>query len=264
MTYTPRNVVGIYRVATGKPWHGYLLFDLGSWPRWLAFLWSNLVQCHLNHSLDFTVAAIYYAFFWDAAFARAGTLASDWVLHVVAYNLAAGLATFGFWHLMTYGLSTTSAALAPYKYDKTDQYAAGTTNLHREVALTTMGLLMSSAYQVAMMHLWASGRVPYIASFAANPALVVGQVLLVTYWRELHFYWCVRGGGSLWWWTAHLLSCLPSHTHLPPPPPMPCRVHRAMHPWWDRKNGLADGDVGAFLYRWAHSLHHQSYNPGVR
>eukprot|EP01052_Picozoa_sp_SAG31_P031223 SAG31_NODE_3286_length_4460_cov_2.970649_5_plen_202_part_00 len=39
-------------------------------------------------------------------------------------------------------------------------------------------------------------------------------------------------------------------------------VHRGMHPWWHRKGGLQNGDVGAFLYRWVHSLHHKSYNPG--
>ena len=35
-----------------------------------------------------------------------------------------------------------------------------------------------------------------------------------------------------------------------------------MHPWWNRNNGLLQGDIGAFLYRWVHSLHHKSYNPG--
>jgi len=39
-------------------------------------------------------------------------------------------------------------------------------------------------------------------------------------------------------------------------------VHRGMHPWFDRKGGLLQGDVGAFLYRWVHSLHHKSHNPG--
>merc|ERR1719198_1620571 len=52
--------------------------------------------------------------------------------------------------------------------------------------------------------------------------------MAVTYWREIHFYW----------------------------------AHRGMHPWRDRKNGLLDGDIGAWLYRHAHSLHHKSYNPG--
>ena len=35
-----------------------------------------------------------------------------------------------------------------------------------------------------------------------------------------------------------------------------------MHPWWHIKNGLRHGDIGAFLYRHVHSLHHKSYNPG--
>ena len=38
-------------------------------------------------------------------------------------------------------------------------------------------------------------------------------------------------------------------------------IHRNMHPWWNRKNGLAQGDIGAFLYRWVHAHHHKSYNP---
>lgn len=38
-------------------------------------------------------------------------------------------------------------------------------------------------------------------------------------------------------------------------------VHRAMHPWWDRENGLRQGDIGAVLYRYVHSMHHKSYNP---
>ena len=35
-------------------------------------------------------------------------------------------------------------------------------------------------------------------------------------------------------------------------------IHRNMHPWWDRKNGLAQLDLGAFLYRWVHAHHHKS------
>jgi cytochrome b involved in lipid metabolism len=47
------------------------------------------------------------------------------------------------------------------------------------------------------------------------------------YWRIAHFYW----------------------------------IHRTMHPWWDRNNTLAQGDLGAVLYRYVHSHHHKSYNP---
>ncbi|CAF1213307.1 unnamed protein product [Rotaria magnacalcarata] len=35
-----------------------------------------------------------------------------------------------------------------------------------------------------------------------------------------------------------------------------------MYPWWSVRNELCQGDIGAFLYRHFHSLHHQSRNPG--
>merc|ERR1719456_1217922 len=38
-------------------------------------------------------------------------------------------------------------------------------------------------------------------------------------------------------------------------------IHRCMHPWWDRSNTLASGDIGAVLYRYVHAHHHKSYNP---
>jgi len=78
------------------------------------------------------------------------------------------------------------------------------------------------------MYLWASGKVPYYSDFWQYPFWSIFHLLLVTYWREFHFYW----------------------------------VHRGMHPWWNRKYGLKEGDIGAFLYRHFHSLHHKSHNPG--
>lgn len=78
------------------------------------------------------------------------------------------------------------------------------------------------------MYLWASGRIDYYTDFWTDPLYSIGYLAAITYWREIHFYWC----------------------------------HRILHPWWDRKNGLMDGDIGAFLYRHVHSLHHKSYNPG--
>jgi hypothetical protein len=39
------------------------------------------------------------------------------------------------------------------------------------------------------------------------------------------------------------------------------RVHRCMHPWFDKNDKRWVPDVGRFLYRHVHSLHHKSYNP---
>ena len=33
-----------------------------------------------------------------------------------------------------------------------------------------------------------------------------------------------------------------------------------MHPWFDIKKGLFDGDIGAFLFRYVHYHHHKSHN----
>jgi len=130
---------------------------------------------------------------------------------------------------MTYNKFLPALLKNKLKYNPENPYTQeNSTPLKREIILTTLGFLQSSAFQCVIMHLWASGRIPYYTDFWAYPAWSVGQLLFVTYWREFHFYWC----------------------------------HRFMHPWWNRKYGLKDGDVGAFLYRWVHSLHHKSYNPG--
>jgi len=94
--------------------------------------------------------------------------------------------------------------------------------------MNTLGWIQSSMIQCLMMWLWASGRIPVYLQFWQFPIYSVFLLLLVTYWREFHFYF----------------------------------VHRMMHPWFNIKYGLKDGDVGAFLYRHFHSLHHKSYNPG--
>lgn len=75
-----------------------------------------------------------------------------------------------------------------------------------------------------MMHLFASGRIPFYRTFWAYPIWSMFQLLLIPYWRDFHFYW----------------------------------IHRMMHPW--RIAWLPD--VGQVLYTKFHSLHHKSYNTG--
>jgi len=165
--------------------------------------------------------------------AQAHEFKLTWILQVIAFNITAEFLTFGFWHWFTYIKNYDS--LKDEKYDKENQYGDNvgfftSTNgqLQREIFYTTLGWLQSSAYQCVMMYLWASGKLAYQITFWDRPLFNIASILLVTYWREFHFYWC----------------------------------HRAIHPWWKREYGLAQGDVGAFLYRHFHSLHHKSYSPG--
>ncbi|CAF1273839.1 unnamed protein product [Didymodactylos carnosus] len=138
---------------------------------------------------------------------------------------------------MTYASVYAEGKLKEKKFNSINQYEpngraglffSSTGHLQREVIFNTLGWLQSSMLQCIMMWLWANNKIPYYTNFWAYPGYSVFLFLLVTYWREFHFYW----------------------------------VHRLMHPWWNIKYGLRDGDVGAFLYRHVHSLHHKSYNPG--
>ena len=99
-----------------------------------------------------------------------------------------------------------------------NQYEHHSSHLRREITFTTLGWLQSGAWQCLLMWLWASGRVPLYTRFWSTPSYSLLVLAAVTFWREVHFYW----------------------------------VHRGMHPWFDRRRGLLDGDVGAFLYRHAH------------
>merc|ERR1712232_912950 len=137
------------------------------------------------------------------------------------------------------GNQGNAEALQPYKFNSENQYepegktvgmwSSSTGQLQREVFFSTLGWLQSAFWQVLFTHLWAIGyfQIPSMSTVADYGYTCV-LLFFVTYWREMHFYW----------------------------------AHRGMHPWFAREKGLLDGDVGAFLYRHAHSLHHKSFNPG--
>jgi len=229
--------VGVLNTHNKKPVPKGLLFDYQSWPMWAQETYDTLIGCHLAHLLDFSMALLCYLIVFPYTFPEAKELRIGWISKVVAFNLAVEFTLYGFWHHMLYASTKYAPSVKPQKFNKVNQYESSgivkyfsstSGHLQREVFYTTVGFLISSAYQVAMMFLWANGYVPVYLDFWAYPAYSIGWLLFVTYWRELHFYW----------------------------------IHRAMHPWWNNKLGLADGDIGAFLYRHFHSLHHKSYNPG--
>lgn len=238
MTIQLRNVVGVVNLANKKAVPKGVVFDYQSWPLWAQKTYDTLIGCHLAHLLDFSMAVLCYFLVFLPTYHEAKEFRIGWISKVVGFNLAVEFILYGFWHHMMYASSTFAPHVKPKKFNKVNQYEpnAGkvgyyhstTGQLQREIFFTTAGFLMSSAFQVIMTHLWARGIVPVYLDFWAYPAWSIGWLLFVTYWREFHFYW----------------------------------IHRAMHPWWNSKGGLFNGDIGAFLYRHFHSLHHKSYNPG--
>ena len=189
---------------------------------------------------------------------------TGWCAQVVGFNLAAQFALVGFWHAMTYGGRTgvdvvdeKTDALAKFKYNKKMQYGPAERrdngdHLQREVFLQTLAWLQAAALQIVAARLYATGAIGALGATAfwtgiggawpASPELLartlaqpatlfnIASVLFVTYWREIHFYWC----------------------------------HRMIHPWTGKHpwNTAPVWDVGAHLYGLAHRYHHKSVNPG--
>jgi len=237
MTIQVRNVVGVVNTFNKKPVPKGLFFDDASWPQWAKTAYDVLIQCHLAHTLEIIITVLCYQFVFLPSFHEAKELRLGWISKVVAFNLAVEFICYSFWHHMMYASKDYAPAVKPKKFNPKNQYEASgdvgylsstSGHLQREILFTTIGFLISSAFQVVITTLWARGIIPVYLDFWAYPAWSIGWLLWVTYFREFHFYW----------------------------------VHRCIHPWWGSKYGLKDGDIGAFLYRYVHSLHHKSYNPG--
>eukprot|EP01112_Ceratiomyxa_fruticulosa_P024082 TRINITY_DN9561_c0_g1_i2.p1 TRINITY_DN9561_c0_g1~~TRINITY_DN9561_c0_g1_i2.p1 ORF type:complete len:327 (-),score=32.91 TRINITY_DN9561_c0_g1_i2:184-1164(-) len=238
MTFSILNVLGVVQVSKGsQPSSSLLLHDYENWSVWKKSIYDYLIGCHLSHILDFSTALVcYYLFFvYTNTFEEAKQWNASWVSKVVVFNLVCEFVVYGFWHWMLYVGQYSKGNMKSRKFNKVNQYgenptlfSSSTGNLEREILFTTLGWLQSSMYQCVMMWLWKSERVPFYSNFWSLPFRSVFFLLFVTYWREFHFYW----------------------------------VHRLIHPWFNIKYGLLQGDIGSFLYRHVHSLHHKSYNPG--
>jgi len=245
MTYGVKHVVGIAKASEKKPVKvkGFFGTDKpvfgADWNETLNQVWTYAVGCHAAHALEFSVALIcYFLMFDDAWMKRCKELSFDWVAPVVMFNLGCMMVFVGGWHWFTY-ISSYAKGIVGNKFNPDNQYerkdpssvkmfTSSSGHLNREVFYTTLGWLQSAGWQIAYMWMWANGKLGVYTDFWSTPAYSLLVLGAVTYWREVHFYTC----------------------------------HRGMHPWWSIKNGLANGDVGAFLYRHVHSLHHKSYNPG--
>jgi len=208
--------------------------------RWsLDDIWTYAVGCHLGHSLEFifAVGAYFLSFSNDGWMTDCQKLDISWIAPVVTYHLFSGWGLCMFWHWLTY-ISPFSAKIHHAKFNPNNQYepktgkvgyfSSSTGHLEREIFYTTLGWLQAASWQILCMYLWANEIIPSYNKIAGNEMHFLFLLGGVTYWREIHFYWC----------------------------------HRGIHPWWNAKNGLLQGDIGAVLYRYCHSLHHKSYNPG--
>jgi len=174
-------------------------------------------------------AAALWAVPYDAAAAAA--LAPRWVAAVAARDVLAAWATGGLWdwlHLSPW--SPAFAALQPVKF-RPEPPRAG--QLPHDFCWATVSALVAAAWEVLISHAYATGRlapraVPRGAWWADAQTVIL--LLTLPYVQIVHFH----------------------------------AVHRVMHAWCARRRRGPCArlpDVGAFLYRHVHALHHKSRDP---
>jgi len=109
-----------------------------------------------------------------------------------------------------------------HKYKMNPTYPSFTQIKH-DALVTTSASCAAAGIEIVLCHLWATGQLTLTTNMSDAPYLNLAMALLLTHYRIPHF-------------------------HL---------IHRAMHPW----KTTTFPDIGRFLYRQVHSLHHKSYNP---
>lgn len=237
------NLKGKYSGGPLRPYHDRLSDYVG-------------VQAGQIPKVLLAIVVWYYTVDFKAAEKGFDFSFNGWCTTVILRDLFLMVAITGVWDWILY-FSPLKERLAPYKFNSA--YPKWT-QLQRDIFWTFIATLLASAQEILVMRWWASGQftrtlfgqggyandaitkllggesavapdkpIPWETPFFGSEYTVYFVIWTVTmlYWRILHFY----------------------------------IIHRGMHPWWDRKNGLLQGDVGAFLYRYVHSHHHKSYNP---
>merc|ERR1711892_317092 len=95
--------------------------------------------------------------------------------------------------------------------------------IKHDALVTTSASCAAAGIEIILCYLWATGKLTLTTTLSDAPYLNLCMALLLTHYRIPPF-------------------------HL---------IHRAMHPW----KTTSFPDIGKFLYRQVHSLHHKSYNP---
>ena len=195
----------------------------------------------------FVAHAVWLLLAWAADGGRRfATLEAAWILPIVLRDLVITFATASFCDFVSYSPASpwydvmTAFKFTPERADGRPETLLGlmrTTQQMHDMFWSTLSTLISSALEVAVLHLWATGRLGLPAAPLAGSlewyrdVPTVLWVLSMPYWRLAHFY----------------------------------SVHRMMHAWHTRSSSSwlvrQVPDVGHWLYKNVHELHHKSKNP---
>ena len=108
------------------------------------------------------------------------------------------------------------------KYKLNPKYPSFSQFIH-DSTWTTVSSIVAAGIEMLLCRGWASGAIAFHHNLCEAPVRNFLWAIFITHWRVPHFW----------------------------------LIHRAMHPW--KIDGIPD--MGKFLYKHVHSLHHKSYNP---
>lgn len=186
-----------------------LPFNLMTLLRWLP-------SYFLPWNLMFALSAVLYWHYVVPDAATLKTLAWSWPLKLFAVNCVAVFLFYGAFELHLY---IRRAQAGRFKYNaKFPADHPSPAFMFRSQTIDSLvrgfgtGVPIWTAYEVLILHLYATGAVPWV-SFADHPWYLLAVFLFVPIFHEAHFF----------------------------------AIHRLIHI--------------PFLYKWVHSVHHNSVNP---
>ena len=133
----------------------------GHWAQELLMRYTRLVPY-----LVLTLLSYRYTFPLE----EAGGDSWSWVLIPLVRNFVVLNFLYGGWHYILYLSPWCKDDRAKHlKFNSKDQYADPQKNLYREILYCNYGFLMSTAYEVLLMRLWATGALKILPSFWSSP-----------------------------------------------------------------------------------------------
>uniref|UniRef100_A0A6A7GB43 Sterol desaturase n=1 Tax=Hirondellea gigas TaxID=1518452 RepID=A0A6A7GB43_9CRUS len=128
-------------------------------------------------------------FYFSPPLEAAKTIQRDWIQYIIIRNLVTMMVFYGGWHLFLYGGTLpTGPLLKKLRILKFNQHEFSYPVYH-DAFFTTLGWLVSSGYEIILLHLWASGVLPTYANLSDYPIWSTAYFAFGAFWHEFHFYW---------------------------------------------------------------------------
>ena len=148
-----------------------------------------------------------------------------WIFKVILRDLFITIFFYGGWEFILYSkYSIFRKKLASRKYNPEYPDKEQT---YRDIKWSLLSTVISSFVEIIIIYFYKINiRFIFYSNFWQYPISSILWLLFIPYWRMFHFYW----------------------------------IHRMSHPWKPSGSFKWIPDIGQFLYKNFHSLHHKSYN----